>query len=373
MTKKCDIARFCAAKVRSFCDTANFFIVFLSWHAKTPYLCSRFTEMRQKIKNILFLIGLASVVVMLVTFDVSWEVLWSDLCHAGYWLVAILVLWVVLYAMNTLTWWLILRESGAMPLSFMTLMKITVSAFALNSATPIGLLGGEPYKIMELTPLVGTQRATSSTLLFAMMHIFTHFCYWVTAIVLWLVLKPLTAGMIVLLAACALFCAGGIYLFLRGYKYGLVVKGIRWLGHIPGLKGWAQRFATQHEESLHRIDDQIAALHTQSRRSFYTSLALEYTGRMMQSLEIMFMLLLFGAPLSWMTFVDSVLILAFTSLFANLLGFIPMQLGGREGGFAMSTAQLGLTGGMGLFISIICRVRELFFTTLGLGLMKVKN
>jgi len=179
--------------------------------------------------------------------------------------------------------------------------------------------------------------------------------------------------MIVLLAACALFCAGGIYLFLRGYKYGLVVKGIRWLGHIPGLKGWAQRFATQHEESLHRIDDQIAALHTQSRRSFYTSLVLEYTGRMMQSLEIMFMLLLFGAPLSWMTFVDSVLILAFTSLFANLLGFIPMQLGGREGGFAMSTAQLGLTGGTGLFISIICRVRELFFTTLGLGLMKVKS
>ena len=93
---------------------------------------------------------------------------------------------------------------------------------------------------------------------------------------------------------------------------------------------------------------------------------------MAQSLEIMFMLLLFGAPLEWMTYVQSVLILAFTSLFANLLGFIPMQLGGREGGFAMSTAQLGLTGETGLFISIICRVRELFFTSLGLLLMKVK-
>ena len=329
--------------------------------------------MRQKIKNILFFIGLASVVVMLFTFDVSWGELWEDLCHAGYWLVAILLLWLVLYTMNTLTWWLILRESGPMPLRFVTLLKITVSAFALNSATPIGLLGGEPYKIMELTPLVGAQRATSSALLFAMMHIFTHFCYWVTAIVLWVLLKPLPVGMIVLLAACAVFWTAGIYLFLRGYKYGLVVRGVRWLGHIPGLKDWAQRFTADHEEALHNIDSQIAALHSQSQRSFYTSLVLEYTGRMMQSLEIMFMLLLFGAPLSWMTFVDSVLILAFTSLFANLLGFIPMQLGGREGGFAMSTAQLGLTGGTGLFISIICRARELFFTCIGLGLMRVKS
>ena len=328
-------------------------------------------DMNSKIKNILFFIGLASVVVMIVTFDVSWDVLWSDLCHAGYWLVAILLLWCVLYLMNTLSWWLILRESGPVNISFLHLFKIVLSGFALNSATPVGLLGGEPYKIMEMTPVVGVQRATSSVLLFTMMHIFTHFCYWVTAIVLWLFLKPLNVGMIILLAVASVFCAAGIFFFLRGYRYGLVVRGIRWLGHLPGLRSWAQRFAASHEESLHRIDEQIAALHSQSRRSFYASLLLEYVGRVMQSLEIMFMLLLFGAAFSWMTFVDSILILAFTSLFANLLGFIPLQLGGREGGFALSTAQLGLTGGTGLFISIICRVRELFFTSLGLGLMKL--
>ena len=327
--------------------------------------------MRSRIKNILFFIGLASVVVMLVTFDVSWDVMWANLTHAGYWLLAIVGLWCVLYTLNTLTWWLILRETGPVGITFFQLLKVTVSAFALNFSTPVGLLGGEPYKIMELSPVVGTQRATSSVLLFAMMHIFAHFCYWVTAIVLWLLLKPMTVAMAILLTAAALFCAGGIYLFLRGYRYGLVVRGVRWLGHIPGLRGWARRFGDSHEDSLRNIDRQIAALHSQSRRSFYVSLLLEYVGRVMQSLEIMFMLLLVGAECSWMSFVDSLLILAFTSLFANLLGFMPMQLGGREGGFAMSTAQLGLTGGTGLFISIICRVRELFFTIIGLALMKV--
>ena len=68
------------------------------------------------------------------------------------------------------------------------------------------------------------------------MHIFTHFCYWVTAIVLWLFLKPLNVGMIILLTVASVFCATGIYFFLRGYRYGLVVRGIRWLGHLPGLR-----------------------------------------------------------------------------------------------------------------------------------------
>ena len=329
--------------------------------------------MNQRIKNILFAVGLASVVVMLLTFDVSWQTLWDNLCHAGYWLVAILVLWVVLYAMNTLTWRIILAESGSLGISFLRLMKITVSAFALNSATPIGLLGGEPYKIMELTPVVGVQRATSSVLLFAMTHIFAHFWYWVTAIVLYVVLFPVNVGMGILLAVAGVFCATGIYFFLRGYRNGMVVGGIRLLGRLPGLRGWAQRFAEARADDLRKIDSQISELHSQSRRSFYVSLALEYVGRMMQSLEIMFMLLLFGAEWSWHTFAQSVLILAFTSLFANLLGFVPLQLGGREGGFAMSTSQLGLTGGLGLFISIICRVRELFFTAIGLAMMKLKE
>lgn len=328
--------------------------------------------MKKKVNNFLFALGVASVIVMLITFDVSWQTLWESFQRAGYWLVAILVLWFILYAMNTLTWWLILHESGPCSFSFRHLYKVTISAFALNSATPVGLLGGEPYKIMELTPLVGVQRATSSVLLFAMMHIFAHFWYWVTAIVLYAILLPVGAGMAVLLTVASVFCAGGIYLFLKGYQNGMVVKGIRWLGHIPGLRNWARRFAEERAEDLHKIDRQIAELHAQSRRSFYISFFLEYVGRMAQSLEIMFMLLLFGAPLTWMTYIQSVLILAFTSLFANLLGFIPMQLGGREGGFAMSTAQLGLTGETGLFISIICRVRELFFTCLGLLLMKVK-
>ena len=335
--------------------------------------------MKSKTRNIFFAFGLVAVIVMLFTFKVSFTQLWADICHAGYWLFAILGLWIFLYMMNAWTWHIIIRGSGDCPIPFWKILKLTITGFALNYATPAGLMGGEPYKIMELKPYIGTQRATSSVLLFAMMHIFAHFWFWTTSIAVYLILAafgilPINVGMGIVLLFMTCFCGAGIYLFMRGYKNGMVVKLIRFISHIPGCKKWGRQFAESHQEDLMKIDRQISQLQSQNQRSFFGSFALEFIGRILQSLEIYFMLLLFEAGTGGgLTFVYAFLILSFTSLFANLLFFLPLQLGGREGGFAMSVAQMGMTADIGMFVSIICRVRELFWTAIGLLLMKVGN
>lgn len=290
-------------------------------------------------------------------------------------------MWLILYLLNTVTWRIILKGSGECNVPFLKLFKFTISAFALNYATPIGLMGGEPYKIMELSPYVGKERATSSVLLFAMMHIFAHFWYWATAIILYLIFIPLDTEMYIILPLLTLFCAAGIYLFTRGYKNGMVVGTIKLISKIPGLKKWGNSFVDKHIDELKNIDSQIAHLHSQDKRSFYKSFLLEYAGRLCHSFEIYFMLLLTGVPGSfYQLFLYSLLILAFTSLFANLLFFIPLQLGGREGGFAMSTTKVlgAIAGGkeamtIAIFISIICRIRELFWTAIGLLLIKING
>lgn len=335
--------------------------------------------MNNKTRNIFFAFGIAAIIIMLFTFKVSFAELWADITKAGGWLIAILCMWIPLYAMNTLTWRTIILGSGDCPIPFWKLMKITITGFALNYATPAGLLGGEPYKIMELKPYIGTQRATSSVLLFAMMHIFSHFWFWVTSIIAYLILAtignlPLNAGMFIILVLMTLFCVAGLYLFMKGYKNGMVVKLINIVKKIPGLKKWGTAFEESHKEDLQKIDNQISELQSQNKKSFFTSFFLEYIGRLCQSFEIYFMLILFDAGDGGIiTFIYSFLILAFTSLFANLLFFLPLQLGGREGGFAMSVAQMGMTSNIGMFVSIICRVRELVWTSIGLLLMKVGN
>lgn len=329
--------------------------------------------MKNKTRNIFFAFGLVAVVIMLFTFKVSFVQLWRDITKAGYWLFAILGMWVGLYLMNALTWRIIIKGSGDCPVSFLRLFKLTVSGFALNYATPVGLMGGEPYKIMELSPYIGTRRATSSVVLFAMMHIFSHFWFWLSSIVVYVIFMGVDSKMAVILTLMSAFCLAGIYLFVKGYKNGMVVKFMTMLSHVPGLKKKVSAFVESHSGDLKKIDEQISELQGQNKRSFYLSFFLEFTGRILQSFEIYFMLQLFDMGTGFTAFVQSFLILAFTSLFANLLFFMPLQIGGREGGFAMSTAQMGMTNDIGMFISIICRVRELFWTAMGMLLMKVGN
>lgn len=122
--------------------------------------------MKSRFRNIFLVFGIVAVVIMLFTFDVSYEELLNNLKRAGIYLPLVLLLWLVIYAINALSWYIIVRSGGKVSsLTFSKLYKFTVSGFAINYVTPVGLMGGEPYRIMELTPYVGVERATSSVIL----------------------------------------------------------------------------------------------------------------------------------------------------------------------------------------------------------------
>ena len=112
----------------------------------------------------------------------------------------------------------------------------------------------------------------------------------------------------------------------------------------------------------------IAELHSRHEATFYASFFLEFVARVLTSLEIYFILRILTSDIN---FFDCVLIMAFTSLFGNLFFFSPMQLGAREGGFAISVSALSLSGAFGVYVGLITRVRELIWIVVGLALMKV--
>lgn len=324
-------------------------------------------------KNIFFLLGLAAIVLMIVTLDVSFLTLWEAIEKAGYWLVAILLLWAVLYAGNALSWRIILGKG----VPFWRLYRITISGFALNNATPVGLLGGEPYKIVATKDQVGIQRATSSVVLFSMMHVVTHLIFWATSVPLylimaWMGMAPMNTMMKIALPLILVFTSSALWFFAKGYRYGLAVKGVGWLTHVPYLKKWAKRMLTEKREDLLKIDQQIADLHKGSRKRFYGALVCELIGRIGISLEVMMMILLLDeATFGWAVFWQSYLIMALTSLLGNMLFFFPSQVGGREGGFVGSAILLGFTGSVGVFVAILSRVREIVWDVIGIALIKM--
>lgn len=338
--------------------------------------------MRKKINNILFAVGITAIIVMFFSFDVSFEKLMAYIHQMGHWFVVIIILWALLYVMNTFAWKIIISSGNDIKIPFHKLFKLTITGFALNYTTPGGLMGGEAYRIMELSRYIGTGRATSSVVLFSMMHVFSHFWFWITGIGAYILYATIYGIKInvhikLILLFALLFCLGGIYLFQKGYKNGMILKLMRLMCGIPGFRRRGKRIIARYRKSIENIDSQIAALHNRNRKDFMRSLLLEYFGRILQCLEILVVLYLSGVGESegigrfMYLYLYSLLILAFTSLFANLLGFLPLQLGGREGGFVMSVTQIGITADVGLFISIICRLRELCWTMIGLLFMKL--
>ncbi len=328
--------------------------------------------MSKRWQNIFFIVGLVILALMVTQLDFA--ATWAGLRRAGYWAVAVVVLWGFLYLFNTAAWWVIIRSqeepSTTGHLSFWWLYKVTISGFAINYATPGGLMGGEPYKIMMLRPKVGTERATSSVILHSMTHIFSHFWFWLLGCVLYLLTQPMTPLMWVLLPVIAGFCLLAIWFFFKGYKYGFTVWLMRILSRFPLVKRWAQPFVERNAEQLREVDGQIAALRGQHRNTFVGALMLELGCRIASALEIFFVLLVVMPTANYL---QSILILAFTSLFANLLFFIPLQLGGREGGFLMSAGGLGMTASAGIFVALIVRIRELIWTGIGLLMIKINR
>ena len=328
--------------------------------------------MRPLYRNLFLLFGVVAIGIMLYTFDTDYDMLRDNIARAGLYLPAVLGVWIFVYLFNALAFQIIVNNGRHdKHLSLRHAYKLTVSGFAFSYTTPFGF-GGGPYRVMELASYIGTPRAMSSVVLYSMMHILSHFCLWTTALLLFIAFyaEKMTPFFWTLFGVFAVVLAIVLYFFNAGYRNGLIVKLYSILLKIPYVRVPARKFYEKNIEAMEKVDNNIAYLHS-CPKAFFTSLFYEYIARVINSLEYYFILISFGVDV---TFVDAVLVLAFSSLIGNLLFFFPMQLGAREGGLALIIKILGLSApGIGLFTSFYTRIRELFWIFIGVGLVKVGN
>lgn len=330
--------------------------------------------MKRYWRTIFFLFGLAAVVLMLLTFDADWNRVKEVLYEAGIWFPVIVVLWGFIYLMNACSFGLIINDGTHQRVSFRKVFQLTVSGYALNYVTPLGLMGGEPYRILELQGYVGGKKATSAVILYSMMHICSHFCFWLSAVVLYVVLHFAVGGyglnvwMGIMLGVMTIVFVVVLWFFSLGYRKGFVVKVFGLLSRIPLVRKWAAGFLDKRREDLEEVDRQIAFLHTQRRAPFWWSLFLEYAARVVSCLEYW---LLIGMLVPGFTFWDSILVMAFSSLFSNIIFFSPMQMGGFEGGMALAAGGVQVPSAYGLYTALVARLRQIVWTLIGIAIMKI--
>ncbi len=322
-------------------------------------------------QNLFFLLG--AVALGILVYKTGFDSILLNIKQTGWWFVPIIGMWIIVYLANTSSFYVILNDGSqeTREVKFLRLFKLVISGFAVNYITPFGLMGGEPYKIIELKKTLGIQKATSSVLLSTMMQLVSHFIFWMVSIPFLLFFVPVLSGLFEWLIffvsiASVLFLFWAFRVYSRGGVERAVLLGTR----LPFVGRRIKVFYWKNAEKLLQMDSLIADLYRNRKKDFVLSLLLAFFARSIVCVEVLLIMKAVGWPIS---FGQGVLIESIQSLVSNLFFFMPMQMGAREGGFAIVYRILAIPVSLGIFTSLCKRIREIFWTLTGLLLIQIKR
>lgn len=325
--------------------------------------------MLKKYHNYFFLFGV--LVLLFMVYKLGFDTIYENLQKTGWWFVPIFGIWIIIYLFNAWSLNIIITDGTeeSKKVGLWQLMKLTISAYAINYMTPLSI-GGEPYKALKLKEDLGTHKATSSVLLYVMMHYVSHFFFWLISIPVFIFIMPEVSGIIqIVLWAVFLACVLLILWAYSVFTKGIIKNALTIATRFPFFGKKIRIYRDKNQHHLDEMDKLISDLYTNRRRDFYTSLVVELISRYISCLEVYFM----AIPLAYeISFVHAYLIVSIATLIANIFFFAPMQMGTREGGFVLATTTLALPAGAGVYIGLCTRIRELFWIFVGVILTKIE-
>ena len=331
--------------------------------------------MKRRWRFLFFGIGLAGMAIMLL--QVNWSTMdWDQFFNVNVLTLfgMLILIWLAIYSIHTVCYKLILGDEHK-KVRFFSMFKICASGFALNNVTPGGLIGGEPYRILELKRYVSTEKATSSTLSFTLVYTLGHFLLWITATVLYIVYGlPGNVGITILMMTAGCLITGGFALFILLRKRGVAYPVMKWLSKLPILRKKLPVVVEKNKESYIEIDENIKKFRTTPVR-FVVVIALQYLTRILEGLEYFAILYYFTGGEG--TIFDGILIMGVASLIGNIIWIIPMQTSTREIGMVFALSFLMCTQGLpnnelaelAVQIGLVYRVREFLFILFGILLV----
>ncbi len=303
-------------------------------------------------KKILFVVCLLILGVMI--YEADPYLLWHNILQWNWVLVACVAVWGIGYLFNAISFGYVVRSCApGSTIPFSRMLRLTIGGYALNYITPFGLLGGEPWRIYELRNDVQPQAANSAVTYYAMMHVLSHIVFWLIGVVLALFFADMNSALWAdgqtetLVLILVLVILGFVVVF--AYRFA-IKKG--WIASLQGL-------LQAHP------------------RQFCIALLLELASRVINVAEYWVLMQAVFAGSILDSYLSAYLVVAFSSLFANILFFSPLQMGTREGGIflalqALEPAMPELLP-MAVSISFATRIREFVWILVGIIIVKKRT
>ena len=309
-------------------------------------------------ERLLLAVGIILFVVVLARLGLN-NVL-ANLRVIGWGILLIIAAEFIPFVFNTLGWRAAFPKGGRVP-SFKQLLLARIAGEAANYLTPTATMGGEFVRVRMLQE----QAAVSSLVASAMVAKLTQALGLVLFVLVGLLLlndnSPLQAGARWgIFAGMTLFAAVLIGL-LAMQRYGFLGPTFRFLQRCPGL-----RFLASFQSSMEQIDAEMGKVHRESKGRIVFSSTLFAFGFATGVIESYLILWFLGIDAS---FKLALTVEVLSAAVNNLMFFVPLRAGIQEAGKALVFALLGLNPAQGLAAGVICRIRELTWALIGLGIL----
>lgn len=273
----------------------------------------------------------------------------------------LVLLWGIIYLLHSITYKTIIGEDAG-KIKPIRLYGICVAGFALNEVTPLGLVGGEPFRIMALKKAIGTHKATSATLTFSVLYAAGHILLWITGVIIYLVIGcPGETFTTVVLIVTLLLMTAACYVFFNHKNSGIILPVLRRLAKLPLIKKPVGKLLADKKEVLHEVDSGYVTFRSDKDR-FKNAIVCEYCARLLEGVEYFLILRYLGVKVSVF---GGILILGMASLIGNLLFFVPMQAGTRESGMALAIDWLNIDPAIGAISGLLYRMRYIACILIG--------
>jgi len=308
----------------------------------------------------LILLTIAVIFFFWILNEVGWDKLGQHLRQVGWYWPLLLLPYGLVNWLEAVSWKYILIDLPEKT-SLARLFWLRLGGEALNQLTPTASLGGEPFKAARLrADGVPIDQAAASVVI----HKGILVCSLVLYIIIGLALAPLylPAALAHLqylsLGALGLAAAGGAFVFLQ-HRGSFSSQGVAFLNR----RGWCPKFLQDREGFFANLDSSLSSFYREYPRRAALAFSLFFLSWLLHAVEVYLMFWLVGHPISWglALCLDSL-----AMLFTALGFFIPAAAGVQEGGNLLLALgfNLGLT--LGATFSILRRLREAFWLSLGL-------
>jgi len=310
----------------------------------------------------LILLAIAGVFLVWILHKVGWATLGRYLRQVGWGWPLLLLPYGVVNWLEAVSWKYLLLQVPERS-SVGHLFWLRLGGEALNQLTPTASLGGEPFKASRLNAGgIPWEIATASVVIHKGILVLSLALYIFLGLALAPLFLPVVAAHLGLLGLGALVLAAGGITFVIVQRRNPCGWGLRLLTRLglcpPALK--------EKEGSLNHLDERLSQFYLEHPGRAALAFILFFLSWLLHAVEVYVIFWLLGHPIGWGA---AICLDALAMLFTALGFFIPAALGAQEGGNILLALGFNLGLPLGAAFSILRRLREAFWLTLGLAVV----